>query len=317
MIGWKKWIRKRKKVALLGAMAVLFGTLLTGCVDQSGGSTSADVRESEVVQEKTEAQVKNSPRVIATSMAVVEICDKLGIPLVGVPESSLSEIPERYEEAKTVGTPMSPDIEIVSSLNPDWILSPVSLRSDLQPKYEQLNTEYAFLNLNSIPGMYQSISQLGQIFGKEEEAQALVDDFVTFYNNYQEGHEGKEAPTVLVLMGLPGSYVVATENSYVGSLVAMAGGKNVYAGEEGDFLNINTEDMLKKDPDIILRTAHALPDQVMEMFSEEFKTNDIWKHFKAVKEEKVYDLSYSKFGMSATFDYKEALQELDTLLYGE
>ena len=97
----------------------------------------------------------------------------------------------------------------------------------------------------------------------------------------------------------------------------MAGGKNVYAGEEGDFLNINTEDMLKKDPDIILRTAHALPDQVMEMFSEEFKTNDIWKHFKAVKEDKVYDLSYSKFGMSATFDYKEALQELDTLLYGE
>ena len=97
----------------------------------------------------------------------------------------------------------------------------------------------------------------------------------------------------------------------------MAGGKNVYAGEEGDFLNINTEDMLKKDPDIILRTAHALPDQVMEMFAEEFTTNDIWKHFRAVEEGKVYDLSYDKFGMSAKFNYTEALEELEPILYGE
>ena len=30
-----------------------------------------------------------------------------------------------------------------------------------------------------------------------------------------------------LLMGLPGSYIIATENSYVGSLVALAGGENV------------------------------------------------------------------------------------------
>ena len=144
-----------------------------------------------------------------------------------------------------------------------------------------------------------------------------MDEFTSFYDSYQKTNEEKEAKTVLILMGLPGSYVVATENSYVGSLVAMAGGKNVYAGEEADFLNINTEDMLKKDPDIILRTAHALPDQVMEMFAEEFKTNDIWKYFKAVENDKVYDLSYEKFGMSANFNYQEALEELQTILYGE
>lgn len=127
----------------------------------------------------------------------------------------------------------------------------------------------------------------------------------------------KEAPTVLILMGVPGSYIVATENSYVGSLVALAGGKNVYAGEEADFVNVNTEDMLARDPDIILRTAHALPDQVMEMFAEEFEQNDIWKHFRAVQEGEVYDLDSSKFGMSAEFNYPEALEDLRVILYGE
>ena len=43
--------------------------------------------------------------------------------------------------------------------------------------------------------------------------------------------------------------------------------------------------MKKKEPDIIVRAAHALPDQVTKMFNEDFETNDIWKHFDAVKEQ--------------------------------
>ena len=71
------------------------------------------------------------------------------------------------------------------------------------------------------------------------------------------------------------------------------------------------------DRDIILRTAHALPDQVMAMFADEFATNDVWKHFRAVKEGRVYDLPYDQFGMSATFNYPDALQTLQPMLYGE
>ena len=73
--------------------------------------------------------------------------------------------------------------------------------------------------------------------------------------------------------------------------------------------------MKNKEPDIILRTAHALPDQVMEMFNEDFATNDIWKHFSAVKNKQVYDLTYEYFGMSANFSYPDALQELQEILY--
>ena len=143
---------------------------------------------------------------------------------------------------------MSPDMEIISSLDPDWILSPVTLQSDLQPKYEAIDTDWAFLNLRSVPGMYRSIQELGEIFQREEEAQALVDEFTEFYNGYKDQNEGKEAPKVMNLMGLPGSYIIATENSYVGSLVELAGGENVYAGTDQEFLTVNTEDMKTKEP---------------------------------------------------------------------
>lgn len=306
--------RNKKTVFLL--VVSLFAFSMLGCVDQSGG----EVRSSEHAQtEKLEQYKKEGDnlKIVATSVAVMQICEKLDVDLVGVPKSDLVDIPKRYSKAESVGSPMSPDLEILSSISPDWVLSPSSLASDLQPKYEAAGLAYAFLNLKSIPGMFQSIKELGMILDREEQSQKMLDEYESFYETYQGSHQGKTSPTVLILMGLPGSYVVATENSYVGSLVEMAGGTNVYAGTEEEFLNINTEDMLEKQPDIILRTAHAMPESVMEMFAEEFETNDVWKHFRAVEYGQVYDLSNEQFGMSANFNYQDALDTLDRLFYAE
>ena len=88
-------------------------------------------------------------------------------------------------------------------------------------------------------------------------------------------------------------------------------------GDGTEFLVANTEDMKTKEPDIILRAAHGMPDQVREMFAEEFKTNDIWKHFSAVQNGKVYDPDSSLFNMTANFQYADALKSLQPMLYGE
>ena len=322
---------RRAGVAGLLFMNVMSACFLTGCVDQHPEGTQTTVQPTETLDsmlqitdpiEKEAVEIAKAkvhsmgaePRIIATSPAVAEICDRLELDLVGVCSSS-SSIPERYEEITQVGAAMSPDMEIVSGLSPDWILSPSSLQSDLQPKYETIDTDWAFLNLRSVQGMYRSIQELGEIFDREEQAETQIKEFKDFYETYQKEQEGKTHPRVMILMGLPGSYIIATENSYVGSLVALAGGENVYEGSTEEFLTVNTEDMKNKEPDIILRTAHALPDQVMEMFNEDFATNDIWKHFSAVKNNRVYDLTYEYFGMSANFSYPDALQELQEILY--
>lgn len=294
----------RPKRLLSLCLAGMLALSATGCVNQHPEQNTDDGSD----------QV----RIVATSPAAVDICDKLELDLVGVCSSTLSTIPERYQDVTTVGTAMSPDLEILKSLNPDYVISPNSLQSDLQPKYASIEVNSLFLNLRSVEGMYASIEGLGEKFDREEQAQALVEEYQQFMEEYRSQNEGKEPPTVLVLMGLPGSYIVATESSYVGNLVKLAGGVNVYGDGDGqEFLTANTEDMKTKEPDIILRAAHALPEDVVEMFQDEFETNDIWKHFEAVQEGRVYDLPYDLFGMSAKFNYPDALEELQPLLYGE
>ena len=61
----------------------------------------------------------------------------------------------------------------------------------------------------------------------------------------------------------------------------------------------------------------SLPDQVIEMFDKDFKENSIWKHFQAVRQNRVFDLTYENFGMSANFNYPKALEELQPMLYPE
>ena len=277
--------------------------LLSGCVNQNAHTAAAGEAD--------------ELRIVATSPAVVDIMARLDIDLVGVPNSTLSEIPARYDDATRTGTAMGPDMEVIKTLNPDWVIGPASLQTDMEPKLEAAGLNGIFLNLESVEGLYKSVEQLGELFGRQEEAQEMIDEFSAFYYEYSQVNVDKGSPTVLVLMRLPGSYVVATGKSYVGSLVLLAGGTNVYEDEETDFIIANTEDMQTKDPDIILRAAHAMPEDVVNMFKEEFETNDIWRHFRAVEDGCVYDLPYDQFGMSAKFNFPEALDTLQPMLYGE
>ena len=293
-------LKKILSLVLAGVMALC----VTGCVNQHPEETTSTNESREV-------------RLVATSPAVVQICNRLDLDLVGICQST-SDLPERYDGVTTVGMAMNPDLEIIKSLDPDYILSPATLQNDLQPKYASIGVSSLFLNLKSVEGMYASIEGLGEKFGREEEAAVMLEEFDSFTTEFAEKNAGKESPKVLVLMGLPGSYIIATDNSYVGSLVKFAGGTNVYGDGDGqEFLFANTEDMKTKEPDVILRAAHGLPEEARKMFAEEFSTNDIWQHFKAVQEGRVYDLDSNLFNMSANFSYEEALKALQPMLCGE
>ena len=260
---------------------------------------------------------KKYEKIVATSVATTEILDKLEVDnVVGIPESKIYKISDRYKNAKKIGKPMSPDVEVISSLKPDLVLGPKSLEASLKEKYDSAGLKSEFLDLSSVEGLYDSVTKVGKLLGKEKQAEKLVKEYKDKIAKINERAKGKKKPRVLLLMGVPGSYLAATESSYVGNLVKLAGGENVYGDGNGtDFLKANTEDMLQKKPDVILRASHGLPKQVMEMFKKEFATNDIWKHFDAVKNGRVYDLNNDEFGMSASFKYEDALKTLEKFLF--
>src|SRR5690625_4263793 len=309
----------RKKLSLI-IMMLGFVMLVSACGSNEDPSANAEKTETtdETTTEKEATANETDDRIIATTVALTEIMDELELDLVGVP-TSYKDLPERYADATEVGMAAEPDMETIRSLKPTDVLSVTTLENefDLDPVFENAGVPVTFVDMESVEGMYQGILDLGEKYDRTEQAEAIVKDFENKLAEIEEKVEGKEAPTVLILLGIPGSYRVATENSYIGDLVKRAGGVNAIQGQDVEYVSSNTENLQQSNPDVILRAAHGMPDEVVKMFDKEFKENDIWKHFKAVENDRVYDLEETRFGTTANLAAANALEELVEMLYPE
>ena len=299
----KKW----RYVLLM--LAVMTMAIIAGCGnDKEEKAVSADVAV------KSEATETNDQRIIAGTVVIAEILDKLDIDAIAIPESE-KQMANRFDGLPTIGNAMTPDMEIVKSMDPTDFLSVSTLEYDLEDGFEQLNIPSTFLNFQSIDSMMQEIQGLGERYDRKVQADKLVGDLQKKIEAAEVVAANRKGPSVLILLGIPGSYLVATENSYAGDLVKRAGGTNVMEGQDPEYLSSNTEYLHNSNPDIILRLSHGMPDEVVEMFNEEFQTNDVWKHFDAVKNGKVYDLEEELFGTTASLQVPEALNELMKIFY--
>lgn len=313
-----------KRHSYIVATLLLLLFILTGCAQNQGNELAANARQASAetlpqsisTAEQNSSKANESPRIVSTTVAITQMLDALELDVVGVP-TSVKELPQRYDDATRVGNPMSPDMELVKSLKPSEVLSVTTLEYDLKPVFEEAGIEATFLNLTSVASMNQAMLDLGEKYDRSAQAAEQVGKFEQKVSDIKELTASYENPTVLILMGIPGSYLVATEHSYIGDLVRLAGGINVVQGEEVEYLASNTEYLFQSNPDVILRAAHGMPDEVVKMFDEEFKTNDIWKHFNAVQNERVYDLEERLFGTTGNLLAIEAIDALLPMLYPE
>lgn len=319
---------KSKLLTMLAAMGVA-AMVFTGC-----GSNTADGQQAEMetsTEESSDIAVavvedENSTEnvgdtaetgndtVVASSVAVVQILDALGVPMAGVPTSSY-ELPESVAEAVRIGNPMEPDMEVVASLEPTVVVSVDSLSEDLAQQFETIGAESFFLNLSSYEGLKTSIIALGERFGVEDAAIELVDGFEAREAAVAEAVEGKESPSVLIIFGAGSSFMVASEDTYVGDLVKRVGGTNVITDAPAAFSPVDMEYLASQNPDYILFMAHANPEESLAAFEEEFETNEAWQSFDAVKNDKVIALETGYFGMSANLQAIDAMEKLVGILY--
>ncbi|WP_353463295.1 heme ABC transporter substrate-binding protein IsdE [Mammaliicoccus sciuri] len=266
--------------------------------------------------EPASKQKKEEFRIVPTTVALTETLDALDLDIVGKP-TTYKDLPKRYKDVPEIGQPKKPNVEVVKSLNPTHVLTVTTIKSEMDPVFEQLKMKGTYYDYDSLNGLKKSITEMGNTFNRKEQAKKLNKKFDNAEAEIKAKIQGKKRPKVLILMGVPGSYLVATEHSYIGDLVKIAGGENVIQNESRAYLASNPEELYKVLPDIILRLPHGFPDQVREMFKKEFSTNDIWKHFDAVKNNRVYDLEEIPFGKTASIKADDALVQLYDILYNK
>lgn len=105
-------------------------------------------------------------RIVTTSVPLTEMLYLLGITPVGVPTST-NPIPADFESIDKIGSPMAPDLEVVTKLEPDLLLGAESLRSTLDKTLEGMDLQKAYLRTESFEDLKLSLKVLGTYFNKK------------------------------------------------------------------------------------------------------------------------------------------------------
>lgn len=263
----------------------------------------------------------DKPKGIATtSIVICDILDRLNCDdVVGVPTTGKG-LPEKYENVRKIGAPMEPQMEILKQINPEIVLVPKTLEASLSAEFNAADINVKYIDLSNIEEMYKDILELGELFGKEEEAAVLYSEFSSYMDTYPKSDTDI---TVMTVMAFSSLFTIATEDSYVGNLVKLAGGKNVYgAGYVSDgtgvITNYSLEDMAQKDPDVILVFAHFNEEYAFSYIDGLTKSDAVWKNFRAVKNGRIHYLSTNDgFGVSANLEWTTALETIKPIFFGE
>ena len=86
--------------------------------------------------------------IATTSMAVCQILDRLEIDeVVGIPNAAEDiDLPARYEGVRTIGNAMTPDMEILSQINPEVVIVPRTLEAGLSEQFDNAGIEAMYFD---------------------------------------------------------------------------------------------------------------------------------------------------------------------------
>ncbi|WP_405169218.1 ABC transporter substrate-binding protein [Paenibacillus sp. FSL H3-0286] len=256
-------------------------------------------------------------RIVTTSVPLTEMLYLLGITPVGVPTST-NPIPADFETIDRIGSPMAPDLEVVTKLEPDLLLGAESLRSTLDKSLEGIDLQKAYLRTESFEDLKLSLKVLGTYFNKKDEMNTALTKILNKENELSQLAEGKELPSVLLVIGTADSFMVMSEKSYLGSLVKKLGADNIATSVlqvTDTYSPINMENIVAADPDIILVLASGDHGATEDKFKKEIEKNETWTKLSAYANNKINILDYSVFGVTSIINAETALTEIAKYFY--
>lgn len=197
-----------------------------------------------------EVVFNESPRrIVSISPAHTEILYALGLGERVVGVDRFSDYPQETWDKPRVGDAFTLNLEVLTALEPDLVYTTFSGPVD---SIEELNIKvlYLFPPID-LSGVLDNIQLLGRITGRENHADAMVDDMETRIQQVVHRLRDVEHGPRLFYELDPALFTVGP-NSFIGNILDMLKVRNVAEGATGPYPQVNTEVIVDKDPEVII-----------------------------------------------------------------
>lgn len=191
-------------------------------------------------------------RIVSLIPAATEIVFALGAEDCLVGRSTWDDYPPEVEDIPNVGQAINADVERVVSLRPDLILLIAgSDNARTVDDFERLGVRSVVFRMNRIPELRNVIDRMGRLLEREGAADSLWSSIQADFRGVRERTAELECPAVYYDVAYPPPITIG-RGSYLDSLIAIAGGRNVFHDIGAPSPTVSLEAIAVRDPDIIL-----------------------------------------------------------------
>ena len=220
-------------------------------------------------------------RIVALIPAFTEDLFAIGAGPQVVGVSAYSDFPNAARALPRVADASSVDAERIIALHPDVVLAIVSQERFLEPLM-RAGIRVQIVPDDSYADIFRAIQRLGRISGHAKQARALIGRL-----HQQTAELQKQArafarrPSVFVALGT-GPIWTTGDGSYIGTLIAIAGGRNAAADLHQPYAEYSDEALLRAQPDAIIYGADTKLTSVLN--------REPWRDLRAVREGHIYQI---------------------------
>ena len=232
-------------------------------------------------------------RVVVTNSDAFEILVGLGASenIVGISSMGMRLESDNYKQWPSIGHSGNPNIEAITDLNPDVVITyySSSAPSDIfDDKLNSFDISVERINCFYMSEYHSDVSRLGALVGKESMADTMIQDFDRIVNLVKTSVADVDVKKSVYIEFADFTAMGADSGNH--EMIELANATNIATKLVVKYPKISTEWLLEENPDIIIKIIRS--DSLnIEMYNN-LVSRAGWNKLDAVKNGQVFLISY-------------------------
>jgi iron complex transport system substrate-binding protein len=224
---------------------------------------------------------KRPARIISLAPSITETLFAVGAGPQLAAVTSTDTYPPEVKRLPTVGgfAPETISTEAILARKPDLVLAGGQFQRPIVESMDKLGIPALVIDPTSLDAVEEAISRIGRLTGHEAKAGAVAADFRRRRRAVRRAALAKDAARVRVLYVFWDEPLeTAGSGTFVGQMIAEAGGVNIFADLDQDYPQVSDEAVLARNPECILA-----PNRGGATFAARLSHRPGWNRLAAVK----------------------------------
>lgn len=314
----KKNLLKIKNPILLLLLLFVF---LSGCADATENVENDMIVFTDALNREVCVQ-KNPKRVAALIGGFADVWMLAGGTVCATSEDAWDDFELPLEDAVNLGGAHSPNLELLVSSNPDFVIASASTSSNvaLKDTLENMCINVAYFDVDSFEDYLSMLDICTDITEKKElykiNGTAIKDKIENIKAEFRLSDLNDEQRTVMLLRASSGSVKTkGSKGTVLGEILADLGCINIADNDTSLLENLNVEAVLKENPYRIFVVFMGDDNEKSKnSLDKMIRDNPAWRSISAIKENRIHIMERKLFHIKPNEKWAESYEQVSKIL---